>query len=70
MLREYLAALRDGIAVLQDAGMTDAVAARVRLIRSMDLPPLAAIGQTHPDPAYAAELDRFSELLTRILPSG
>lgn len=69
VLREYLAALRDGIAVLQAAGMTDAVTSRVRLIRAMDVPPLAAIARAHPDPAYAAELDRFTELLTRIRPS-
>ena len=69
VLREYLAALQDGIAVLQAAGMADAVTSRVRLIRAMDLPPLAAVARAHPDPAYTAELDRFTDLLTRIRPS-
>ncbi|WP_052226439.1 glycosyltransferase family 2 protein [Microbacterium mangrovi] len=69
VLREYLAALRAGIEVLQHAGMADAVASRVRLIRAMDLPPLAAIAETHPDPAYAAELRGFTEWLSRVLPA-
>jgi CDP-glycerol glycerophosphotransferase len=70
VLREYLAALRAGIEVLQQAGMTDAVASRVRLIRTMDLPPLVAIAQSHDEPAYAAQLQDFVDWLTRIRPAG
>lgn len=63
VLRDYLAALRGGIRVLQDAGATAAVTARLELILAMDVPPLREIAQTHPDPAYAVAVDRFvSEL--------
>jgi hypothetical protein len=68
VLREYLAALRAGIEVLQRAEMTDAVASRVRLIRAMDLPPLTAIAATHDDAAYAAELAAFRDWLSRVRP--
>jgi hypothetical protein len=54
---------------LQQAEMTDAVASRVRLIRAMDLPPLDAIAETHDDPAYRAELTRFGDWLSRVLPA-
>jgi CDP-glycerol glycerophosphotransferase len=69
VLREYLAALRAGIEVLQQAAMTDAVASRVRLIQAMDLPPLATIAATHPDPAYGAQLQEFVDWLSRIQPA-
>lgn len=67
VLRDYLAALRGGIRVLRDAGATAAVTARLELILAMDIPPLRGIAATHPDPAYAAEVEAFvSEL--RALP--
>lgn len=59
VLRDYLAALRGGIRVLQDAGASAAVASRLDLILAMDVPPLEAIARTHPDPAYGAELAAF-----------
>lgn len=59
VLRDYLRALRGGIRVLHDAGAHEAVTARLELILAMDLPPLADIARTHPDPAYAAELASF-----------
>ena len=59
VLRDYLAALSGGIGVLDDAGLTDAAASRVRLIQALDLPPLVEIARTHPDPAYRQELGAF-----------
>lgn len=67
VLRDYLTALRGGIRVLHDAGATAAVAARLSLILTMDLPPLEALAATHPDPAYGAELSVFVDEL-RALP--
>ncbi|WP_144795651.1 glycosyltransferase family 2 protein [Microbacterium paludicola] len=67
VLRDYLTALRGGIRVLHDAGATAAVAARLSLILTMDLPPLEALAATHPDPAYGAELSAFVDEL-RALP--
>lgn len=59
VLRDYLDALAGGIAVLDAAGFADAAASRVRLIQTLDLPPLVEIARTHPDPAYRAELGAF-----------
>lgn len=59
VLRDYLEALAAGIAILDAAGETAAAASRVRLILSMDVPPLLAIAETHPDEAYRRELDAF-----------
>ncbi|WP_295013164.1 glycosyltransferase family 2 protein [uncultured Microbacterium sp.] len=59
VLRDYLTALRGGIAVLHEAGASAAVTARLGLILSMDLPPIQEIADTHPDPAYAAEVRAF-----------
>lgn len=59
VLRDYLTALRGGIRVLHKAGASGAVAARLELILAMDLPPLHEIASSHPDPAYAAEVDAF-----------
>ncbi|WP_414685085.1 MULTISPECIES: glycosyltransferase family 2 protein [unclassified Microbacterium] len=59
VLRDYLEALRGGIRVLQDAGATAAVTARLELILAMDLPPLIDIARTHPDPEYAEAVERF-----------
>ncbi len=60
VLRDYLAALRGGIRVLQEAGAGAAVTARIGLILAMDLPPLLAIAESHPDAAYAREVDSFA----------
>jgi len=59
VLRDYLAALRGGIRVLQTAGAHAAVTARLDLILAMDVAPLREIADTHPDPAYAAEVSAF-----------
>ncbi|MDQ0613407.1 glycosyltransferase involved in cell wall biosynthesis [Microbacterium sp. W4I4] len=67
VLHDYLAALRGGIRVLHEAGMTAAVISRLDLILAMDLPPLRQIAQQHPDPAYQAALDAFEGEL-RALP--
>lgn len=67
VLRDYLAALRGGIRVLQDAGAHAAVTARLDLILAMDMAPLHEIAAVHPDPAYAAEVTAFAAEL-RALP--
>ncbi len=59
VLREYLAALRSGLEVLESAAQHRAVQARVRLILGMDVPPLVALARVHPDPAYRRELGTF-----------
>lgn len=63
VLRDYLEALGEGIAVLRAAGADDAVRARGALIRQLDLPPLLRIAETHPDPAYRIALEAFLETL-------
>lgn len=60
VLRDYLDAMAGGIEELDAAGHPAAVAARVRLIQQMDLPPLVEIARTHPDPAYRRALGRFA----------
>ena len=69
VLRDYLAALRGGIEVLRAAGAADAVAHRIGLILSMDVPPLEEIAAQHPDPAYARTLATFLAEL-RALPEA
>lgn len=59
VLRDYLAALEAGLAVLDEAGFGAAARARVALILDMDTPPLVRIGETHPDPAYRRLLGAF-----------
>lgn len=63
VLRAYLTALSGGLGVLDDAGQTGAVRSRVRLIASMDLPPLVEIGRRHPDDAYRRALGEFAREL-------
>ena len=63
VLRDYLEALGEGIAVLRAAGADAAVAERGRLIRTLDLPPLQRIAETHPDPVYRIALEAFLESL-------
>ncbi|MCW3491752.1 glycosyltransferase family 2 protein [Microbacterium sp. SSM24] len=59
VLRDYLEALAGGIAVLDAAGQPRAAASRVRLILSMDLPPLVEIARDHPDAEYRRTLGAF-----------
>ena len=59
VLRDYLEALGEGIAVLRAAGADAAVRERGALIRTLDLPPLLAIAETHPDAAYGIALEAF-----------
>lgn len=63
VLRDYLEALGEGIVVLRAAGAEDAVVERGRLIRTLDLPPLVRIAETHPDPVYRIALEAFLETL-------
>ncbi|MDQ1178319.1 glycosyltransferase family 2 protein [Microbacterium sp. SORGH_AS_0421] len=63
VLRDYLDALGEGIAVLREAGAEAAVKERGALIRTLDLPPLHRIAETHPDPAYGIALEAFLETL-------
>jgi CDP-glycerol glycerophosphotransferase len=59
VLIDYLEALEGGIEVLESAGHAAAAQARVRLILTMDLPPLVAIAEQHADDAYRASLGAF-----------
>lgn len=63
VLRDYLEALGEGITVLRAAGANAAVRERGALIRTLDLPPLLAIAETHPDAAYGIALEAFVESL-------
>ncbi|MGN7188284.1 glycosyltransferase family 2 protein [Microbacterium enclense] len=63
VLRDYLDALGEGIALLRAAGADAAVRERGALIRTLDLPPLLRIAETHPDPAYRIALEAFVETL-------
>lgn len=64
VLRDYLEALAGGIAVLDAADQRRAAASRVRLIRSMDLPPLREIARDHSDDEYREALGAFVEALS------
>jgi len=59
VLRDYLDALRGGLAVLDAASQSAAARSRVRLILDMDTPPLIRIAQDHPDDAYRRALGAF-----------
>jgi glycosyltransferase involved in cell wall biosynthesis len=63
VLRDYLEALSGGIAVLDAAGQDRAAASRVRLILTMDLPPLVDLARDHVDDAYRRELGAFARQL-------
>nr|WP_154921972.1 glycosyltransferase family 2 protein [Microbacterium testaceum] len=63
VLRDYLDALGEGIALLRAAEADAAVQERGALIRTLDLPPLLRIAETHPDPAYRIALEAFVETL-------
>ncbi|MBD7956805.1 glycosyltransferase family 2 protein [Microbacterium sp. Sa4CUA7] len=60
VLREYLAAMVGGLDVLEHAGHAAAVRSRVRLILTMDLPPLVDLARIHPDDAYRRALGAFA----------
>jgi glycosyltransferase involved in cell wall biosynthesis len=64
VLRDYLEALAGGIAVLDAAEQRRAAASRIRLIRSMDLPPLEAIARDHADDEYREALGAFVQALS------
>jgi len=63
VLRDYLDALMGGITVLDAAGQTRAAASRVRLILTMDLPPLVDLARNHVDDAYRRDLGAFTRAL-------
>ncbi len=60
VLADYLAALAEGIAVLQAAGEPAAARARARLILHLDLPPLQRIAADHPDDEYRRRVEQFT----------
>lgn len=60
VLRDALAAMAAGLAILDDGGHTAAAAARRRQILGMDVPRLAGIAARHPDDAYRAALGAFT----------
>ncbi|WP_460775144.1 glycosyltransferase family 2 protein [Microbacterium sp. GXF7504] len=64
VLRDCLAAMADGLAVLDAAGHGRAASARVSLILAMDLPRLARIAADHPDPAHRRAVGAFARSLT------
>lgn len=66
VLRDYIKALGGGLAVLLATHQTGALCERIRLIRSIDLPPLEEIALTHPDPAYASELKFFMDWIATL----
>ena len=59
VLREYLAAMTDGLEVLASAGHDAAVRSRLRLILEMDVPPLVDIARIHPDDGYRRAVGAF-----------
>ena len=63
VMRDYVEALSAGIDVLDAAGRRRAASSRVRLILSMDLPPLVDLARTHPDAVYRRELGAFARAL-------
>jgi len=64
VLRDYLEAMRGGLAILDAAAHPAAARERVRLILEMDVPPLVRIAQQHPDDAYRRALGSFVRELT------
>ncbi|MDE0545743.1 glycosyltransferase family 2 protein [Microbacterium sp. C7(2022)] len=59
VLRDYLEALEAGLDVLRAGGFDDALRERLPLIFTLDLPPLVAIGEHHPDAAYRTAIGAF-----------
>lgn len=70
VLAEYLAAMRAGLAVLDDADQRTAAQARVRLMLDMDVPPLVRIAETHRDDEYRRLLGGFVRELTARADAG
>lgn len=63
VLRECLAAMADGLAVLDAAGHPAAAEARVGQMLRMDVPRLAEIARRHPDADYRRALGAFTRTL-------
>jgi hypothetical protein len=63
VLQDCLAAMSEGLEVLEAAGAPRAAAARVRLMLEMDVPRLARIAQDHPDDAYRRAVGAFARAL-------
>lgn len=63
VMRDYLAALTGGLAVLDAAGHRAAARARVRLILDMDTPALVRTARDHPDPGYRRTVGAFVRAL-------
>ena len=60
VLRDCLAAMDEGLGVLESAGHQPAAQARIAQILRMDIPRLASIARTHPDAAYRRLLGAFT----------
>ncbi|GAA1696964.1 hypothetical protein GCM10009808_12960 [Microbacterium sediminicola] len=67
VLQDCLAAMRGGLAVLRDEPA--ALRARTELILAMDIPRLEGIAETHTDPRYRAEVERFRAEIRSLLPA-
>jgi CDP-glycerol glycerophosphotransferase len=68
VLTDYLEALRAGIGILDAAGHDAAVAARVRLVAEMDLPPLVDLAFQHPEEPYRRAVGEFARELQALGP--
>ncbi len=60
VLRDCLAAMDEGLGVLESAGHQPAAQARIGQMLRMDIPRLASIARTHPDAAYRRLLGAFT----------
>jgi len=60
VLRDCLAAMDEGLGVLESAGHQPAAQTRIGQILRMDIPRLASIARTHPDAAYRRLLGAFT----------
>jgi len=70
VLADYLTAMREGIAVLDEGGHTAAAATRVRLILEMDVPPLVRLARNHRDDEYRRVLGEFVRSLVARAPEA
>jgi glycosyltransferase involved in cell wall biosynthesis len=70
VLRDYIEAMAGGIAELEAGGHLPAVAARARLILTMDLPPLVRIAQEHRHDEYRSILGAFTRAVLARTPAG
>ncbi|WP_296194437.1 glycosyltransferase family 2 protein [uncultured Microbacterium sp.] len=70
VLTDHLGALAAGVEHLRGHGYPEAVEARVRLLLTLDVPPLVRIGAEHPDDAYRRALGDFVRSMTALVPTA